>query len=260
MVLGVLGCMFGHLGDPPGSGFAALIGGAGGLVLGVLLGGLWRPRPAPAVPPPGRPCDRCQARAILHATDARGGSVVGEVHLCEQHARHFLASEHPAAPPVRLPQRQAEGILAAHAVAGTSASPQGSAGRQAGEVEVEIVRVIVIDTSALQVVLLREVDGKRRLTLTVNVFTADMVAMRLGKQFSPWPLTHDGWAACIAALGGRAREVVFNDLRDEAYRAQIRLIQGERLASADIPASDALVLALACDVPILVAERLLAGS
>ena len=32
----------------------------------------------------------------------------------------------------------------------------------------------------------------------------------------------------------------------------------ERLASADIPPSDA--LALACDVPILVAERLLAGS
>jgi bifunctional DNase/RNase len=64
----------------------------------------------------------------------------------------------------------------------------------------------------------------------------------------------------VTALGGRLRGVCVNDLRDNTYFAQARVVQGDCLAPVDVRPSDAITLALACGVPILVAERLLTES
>jgi uncharacterized protein len=108
--------------------------------------------------------------------------------------------------------------------------------------------------------VLREAGDGRTLPLVCGIFEATALDRRLKGMESPRPLTHDGWAASIEALGGEVRAVIIDDLREYVYHAKARISQGGRLVAVDIRPSDAIVLALVCRVPILVAERLLVGS
>jgi uncharacterized protein len=257
----VVGCLYGIVGGPTGvvNPWAVLAGGALGLLAGGLLGGLGgRPEaPAPAV---GRRCQRCQAAATLHITEARGRSAVGEVHLCEQDARRYLFVEPTPAPAAgwHLPDKPSEGILAAPAVTGVSATA--GPGYAAGEVEVEVARVIISEVHEQQVVFLREVGGGRTFPVVMGIAEAVGIERRVKGLPSTLPLAHDSWASTITALGGRLREVCAHDLRDHTYFAQARVVQGDRVAVVEVRPSDTLTLALAGGVPILAADRFLAGA
>jgi bifunctional DNase/RNase len=260
LVLGAVGGLFGHLVDPPGTFLTALLGGAAGLLLGVTLAGLWKPRATPSVPPHGLRCERCPAAATLHITEAGGREALGEVHLCEEDSRRYLGVA--PAPPTGArwqapPAKPSEGILAAPAVTGLSATPPSGPGPASREVEVDVIRVVISETYDQQLLLLREVSGGGTFPLVCGIFEATAIDRRLKGLHSPRPLTHDGWASTVAALGGRLRDVCIHELRETTYLAQLRVVQGDRLVRVDARPSDAITLALVCGVPILVANELL---
>jgi bifunctional DNase/RNase len=122
---------------------------------------------------------------------------------------------------------------------------------------VVVIRVVISETHDQQLVLLREASGGRTFPLVCGIFEATAIDRRLKGLPSPRPLTHDGWASTVAALGGRLRDVCIDELRETTYLAQLRVVQGDRLVLVDVRSSEAITLALACGVPILVANELL---
>jgi bifunctional DNase/RNase len=228
------------------------------LVGRTLGGGLAWPRWASRREVKAMRCQECQAAATLHVTDASGRSVVAERHLCEEHARRFLA-DHPV-PPQDIRRRTAgppEGIVAAPVVEGIAATPARPP-VAASESEVDIGRVIISETHEQQALFLREVGTGRVLPVMCGIFEATTLDRTLKGLPVPRPLTHDAWAATVAALGGEVQDVRLHDLREHTYVAEVRIRQAGRLVAVDVRPSDAFVLALKCGVPILVAERLMA--
>jgi bifunctional DNase/RNase len=179
-------------------------------------------------------CQQCDQPATLHIIEARQMAAVGERHLCEAHAHSYLQGH------------DAE----AEAVAGIAAGP-------AGEVRLDLVRLIISEVHDQQVVFLREVAGRRSFGIVIGIFEATNLDRRLKGVPSPRPLTHDAWADTVGALGGRVQDVLIHDLRDHTYYTSARIVQSGRVVAVDVRPSDGVALAVTLGVPVLAAGRLL---
>jgi bifunctional DNase/RNase len=185
-------------------------------------------------------CQQCEQTATFHITEARQMAAVGERHLCEAHTRSYM-QEHSAG---------------GEPVAG-QAPPV-----PAGEVGLDLVRLVINEAYDQQVMFLREVAGRRGFPVVIGMFEATNLDRRLKGLASPRPLTHDAWAGTIGALGGRVRDVCVNDHRvngqdGPTYFAEVRIVQGDRVVAVDVRPSDGLALAVTLRVPVLVTGRLL---
>ena len=207
-------------------------------------------------------CEKCRTNAVIHIADACDRTVVEEAHLCEEHARSFLRDH---APPVSSanrdwpPAERSSGIVEAAAVIGITPTPAGPASRPgAGEVLMDVNRLVISEIHEHQTVVLREVGGERCFSCAIGIFEATNLDRRLKRLPTPRPLTHDAWADSIVACGGQVRDVVIHDLQDHTYYALIRIRQDGRLVTVDARPSDAWAIALVCEVPILVAASVLA--
>lgn len=179
-------------------------------------------------------CQECDQPATLHITEARDMAVVGERHLCEAHAQHYL-QEPPVSP---------------EPAAGIAAGPT-------GEVRIDLVRIVFSEVHDQQLMVLREAAGRRSFPVVIGIFEATSLNRQLRRLPSPRPLTHDAWAATIGALGGQVQDVLIHDLKHNTYYVWVRIVQGGRIVPVDVRPSDGLVLALTLRVPVLVPGRLL---
>ena len=108
------------------------------------------------------------------------------------------------------------------------------------------------------IVLLREVGGPRVLPIWIGIAEAASISAHLAGERTDRPMTHDLFAATLAALGVRVRAVHLTDLRSGTFYAELHLEgpAGETVLSAR--PSDALALAIRAGegIPILVDEDL----
>ena len=108
---------------------------------------------------------------------------------------------------------------------------------------------------------LREVGGSRRLDCQTGIFEAAALQRELERLSAPRPLTHRAMASVITALGGRLECVVidkFFPTQEVAYEAKLHIQQKDTTILVDVRPSDAVVLAVTCDVPIAVSNSVLA--
>lgn len=104
------------------------------------------------------------------------------------------------------------------------------------------------------VVLLREEDGARYLPIWIGADVASAIAFQQQGVRPARPLTHDLLRDVITALGVRLEAVHITEMRDDIYYAELRL-SGNVTVSAR--PSDAIALALRCDVAILGSDQVL---
>ncbi len=108
------------------------------------------------------------------------------------------------------------------------------------------------------IVLLREVGGTRVLPIWIGIAEAASISAHLSGERTERPMTHDLFAAALAALGVRIVAVHLTDLRSGTFYAELLLEgpAGETVLSSR--PSDALAVAIRAgsDVPILVDEGL----
>src|SRR5207244_3377363 len=109
----------------------------------------------------------------------------------------------------------------------------------------------------LHVVVLRERDGERRLAIWVGAFEGDALALHLGGESMPRPLTADLMARLLEATGGRVDHVRVSSLRDKTFYAVVAVGVGDRLDELDARPSDAFNLAARVGAPIFVDEHVL---
>ncbi|MEW6218060.1 MAG: bifunctional nuclease family protein [Thermodesulfobacteriota bacterium] len=105
------------------------------------------------------------------------------------------------------------------------------------------------------VVWLKEIDGQAVLPIWIGVLEATAIATQLEQVAFPRPMTHDLLRNVLVALGATVTQIEITELRDNTFYALIDLVTaGGRRLRVDARPSDAIALALRCQVPILVDE------
>lgn len=102
--------------------------------------------------------------------------------------------------------------------------------------------------------LLKEIDGNRRLPIIIGPFEANAIALELEGGRPPRPLTHDLIKNLIDNLSASVLEVVIDELKDNTFYAKIVLEIAGLTNEIDSRPSDAIALALRAKVPIYVNE------
>lgn len=123
------------------------------------------------------------------------------------------------------------------------------------EMRIESVRVSLMSPN--QVVILKELDGERRLPIFIGKSEGDAITFRLNDVAVPRPLTHDLAANTLGSLDAKVRQVVISDLRSQHFFATIQIEAEGAEFSLDARPSDALALAVRVDCPIYVEDHVL---
>jgi hypothetical protein len=123
------------------------------------------------------------------------------------------------------------------------------------DIEVELSRIIIDETSDQQVIVLKEKKGDRSLPIVIGIVEIMAIDRRLKGKTVIRPLTHDLLGNIIEAVGAKIEKVVISDLRNHTYYATIHLNTGSKKIEVDSRPSDAIAVSVATNVPLFVAEH-----
>ncbi|MCX8051526.1 MAG: bifunctional nuclease family protein [Chlorobi bacterium] len=124
------------------------------------------------------------------------------------------------------------------------------------KVEVEILGLSAsTGSNGAYALILKEVDGERRLPIVIGAPEAQAIAAELEDVRPTRPMTHDLLKNIIEKAGGTVSEVCIVDLRESIFYAQIT-IEGLDL-QVDARPSDAIALAVRFKAPIYVMDTVL---
>jgi hypothetical protein len=123
------------------------------------------------------------------------------------------------------------------------------------EVEVELIRIVINDTSAEQVIILREKGGKRAFPIVIGIWEAAAIHRHVMDQKTPRPMTHNLLAGVLEGLGVTLEKIVVHDVRQNTFFAKIVIKRDGNLIEVDSRPSDAVALATLLKAPMFVEER-----
>ena len=125
------------------------------------------------------------------------------------------------------------------------------------DIEMELSRIIINETSDQQIIVLKERQGHRSFPIVIGIVEVFAIDRRLKGIKSPRPMTHDLLEGIIEGLGAKIEKIVINDLRNHTFFAKIYLSMNGRTVEVDSRPSDAIALGTASNTPIYVAEHVL---
>ncbi|MDY0082395.1 MAG: DUF151 domain-containing protein [Ignavibacteriaceae bacterium] len=109
-------------------------------------------------------------------------------------------------------------------------------------------------TGGAYAILLKEINGARRLPIIIGAFEAQAIALEMERIKPPRPLTHDLLKVLIDNLGANVIEIIVNELKENTFFAKIVLESSGLTNEIDARPSDAIALAVRTDAPIFVSE------
>ena len=124
-------------------------------------------------------------------------------------------------------------------------------------VEVELVKIVIRDTSDQQYIFLKEKDGDRSFPIVIGFFEASAIDRRVRGIDTPRPMTHDLMGTTIDALGGRIVKVVVSRLHENTFYALLHIQRNGDEMNIDCRPSDAIALAVQTGASLHVAEEVL---
>ena len=122
-------------------------------------------------------------------------------------------------------------------------------------VTVDSIRVSLLTQH--RVVVLRETESRRYLPIWIGAFEADAIALALQGHEPQRPMTHDLLKTVFGELGAAISYILINDIHDSTFYARVVVEQGSHTLEIDARPSDAIALAVRCDVPIYVEQHVL---
>lgn len=136
-------------------------------------------------------------------------------------------------------------------------------------VRMELSRILIRELSDMQIIELREVreqEGEdtppaRTFPIVIGLTEAQAIERRLKGIAITRPQTHDLLANVIESLGATLESITVTDLKEQTFFATLDITRedGQRL-NVDSRPSDAIAIGIAGNVPIFVAEHVLAAA
>lgn len=133
------------------------------------------------------------------------------------------------------------------------------------EIELELKRILIQETSGQQFIFLQERFGQRSFPIVIGTAEAFAIDRRLKGVDTPRPLTHDLIFNVITGMDGKLEKVFINDLREvmvngrpeSTYFAQLIIRRHNEIIKIDSRPSDAIALGIVNQTPIFIAEHVL---
>jgi uncharacterized protein len=115
-------------------------------------------------------------------------------------------------------------------------------------------------TGGAYAILLKEVEGARRLPIIIGAFEAQAIALEMEGIKPPRPLTHDLLKTLVDNLGANVVEIVVSELKENTFYAKIVLEASGLSNEIDARPSDAIALAVRTFAPIYVNESVMSAA
>jgi bifunctional DNase/RNase len=103
--------------------------------------------------------------------------------------------------------------------------------------------------------LLKEVDGPRRLPIVIGEPEAQAIANELEGVRPQRPMTHDLLRSVIETLGASVKEVLISEIKEGTFYAKILFEYSD--LEVDARPSDAIALAVRCGAPLYISEEIM---
>ena len=115
-------------------------------------------------------------------------------------------------------------------------------------------------TGGAYAILLKELEGSRRLPIIIGAFEAQAIALEMEGIKPPRPLTHDLLKQLVDNLGANVVEIVVSELKENTFYAKIVLEVSGLTNEIDARPSDAIALAVRTYAPIYVNESVMESA
>jgi bifunctional DNase/RNase len=115
-------------------------------------------------------------------------------------------------------------------------------------------------TGGAYAILLKEMNGSRRLPIIIGAFEAQAIALEIEGIKPPRPLTHDLLKSVIDNLGASIIEVIIDELKENTFFAKIIIEVSALTNEIDARPSDAIALAVRAQSPIYAAESVMEAA
>ncbi len=115
-------------------------------------------------------------------------------------------------------------------------------------------------TGGAYAILLKEIDGNRRLPIIIGAFEAQAIALEIEGIKPPRPLTHDLLKIIVDNLGASIIEVIIDELKENTFFAKIIMEVSALTNEIDARPSDAIALAVRVQCPIYVSEAVMEAA
>ena len=112
-------------------------------------------------------------------------------------------------------------------------------------------------TGGAYAILLKEIEGTRRLPIIIGAFEAQAIALEMEGIKPPRPLTHDLLKTLVDNLGANVLEIIVSELKENTFYAKIILEASGLTNEIDARPSDAIALAVRTYAPIYVNENVM---
>ncbi len=123
------------------------------------------------------------------------------------------------------------------------------------EVVIDSIRISLI--SQHRIVMLRDVDGERRLPIWIGPCEAEAITIELQDVEIARPVTHDLLKNIIEELGGTVSHILINELREQVFYARLFVDMDGNMMEIDCRPSDAIAVAVRSKVPVFVDESVM---
>jgi bifunctional DNase/RNase len=123
------------------------------------------------------------------------------------------------------------------------------------DVEVELSRILINETSDQQIIVLKERHGERSFPIVIGIVEIFAIDRRLKGIKPPRPMTHDLLDSVIKRVGAHIEKIVIDDLRNHTFYAKIHINVDGHTVEVDSRPSDAIALGVASNTPIYVADH-----
>ncbi len=120
------------------------------------------------------------------------------------------------------------------------------------EVTIDSIRVSLM--SQHRIVILKDVDSERYLTIWIGSCEADAITVKLQDVEVARPMTHDLLKTLLDQMNGNVSHIVIRELRNDVFYAYIVIDRNGEEIEIDSRPSDALALAVRLDAPIFVED------
>jgi uncharacterized protein len=126
--------------------------------------------------------------------------------------------------------------------------------------EMVVAGVTVDPMTKSPIVVLRDRESSCALPIWIGLLEANAIVLVLEGVEVGRPMTHDLLKSVIEMAGATLRKVEITEVRDNTYYALLHMEREQRMFTVDSRPSDAIALALRCEVPILVADGVLENA